>query len=397
MHKLIKDTNNLALIAFVFGVNFEYWDPLGLQGVFSIAKMTAIIYILSWMPFVRSISLKHLLYYLMPLFLYMLVEFFSSAYNSIYAESILGTFNFKLLQLLLLLTLIVNHIIKVPKALRWIINSYVVSVVLLAVLSMMGIGVEITDDPTDRLLLFGENPNMIGMKAVFALIVLIYYLLNPNRKWHRLMYVISMIPLLSMLIASGSRGGLLSFFLGVGAIVISQKTSGFRKIVLFISGLLFSTLLFNYIMINNDGFNSRMTYFLEEGETGRNVIWEAALNIIQDNIIIGVGRPGAIPVMMEYLGRPMGTHNVFLHVLVTTGVVGFMFFMIFIVRLSLRLYQKYRVDKNMLFIVLYVILLFNMFKSGGFINKTFLWLLFAILIGSTITQKSSNQLQSRKQ
>jgi O-antigen ligase len=145
-----------------------------------------------------------------------------------------------------------------------------------------------------------------------------------------------------------------------------------------------SFFFFNYVMESNQKFKTRMELFMDEGETGRNEIWYAAFNIIEDNFIIGVGKPAALPVMQEYLGKAMDPHNVFLYVLITTGAVGFFFFMMFIYRLGKELYLSFRDDNNALFLVIYFILLFNMAKAGGFINKTFLWFFFALLIGVAI-------------
>jgi hypothetical protein len=80
-----------------------------------------------------------------------------------------------------------------------------------------------------------------------------------------------------------------------------------------------------------------------------------------------------------------------LYVLITTGAIGFFFFMMFIYRLGKSLYLNFRVDKNPLFLLLYFILLFNMAKAGGFINKTFLWFFFALLIGASIKFSSEDK------
>jgi O-antigen ligase len=392
VNKFQQNINNIALILFVFGVNFEYWDPFGLQGIFSISKMTAIIYIASWVPNLKTIDLRSLKYFLIPLIIYLLVEFFSSALNTVYAEGVLDTFNFKLFQLLLLVVLIVSHIINQPKAINWILNAFITSVLFLSILSLMGVGVAL--DPTasnGRLTMFGENPNMIGMKAAFVANILFYYIINARSNLYRLFYLGLLIPIIVMLIAAASRGAFLSIFLGVAIMSLSQKTSGVKKIVLlFVMGFA-SFLFFNYVMESNQKFKTRMELFMDEGETGRNEIWYAAFNIIEDNFIIGVGKPAALPVMQEYLGKAMDPHNVFLYVLITSGTIGFFFFMMFIYRLGKSLYLSFRIDKNPLFLVLYFILLFNMAKAGGFINKTFLWFFFAILIGISIKLNSQDK------
>lgn len=390
MNKLLQNINNFSLLLFVFGVNFEYWDPLGLQGVFSIAKMTAIVYIASWVPFLNKIKLKPLKPFLVPLVLYMLVEFFSSAINSIYASNILGTFNFKLIQLLILLVLIVSHIYHNNVLLKWVLYSFIANVLLLSILSALGIGYEVVEaQDGGRLEMFGENPNMIGMKASFAAIMLFYFIFNTKKLWFKTLLVLPLLFIISMLIATASRGALLSIFVGLGIMVMIQKTKALRKIVLFSIGIAVSIWLFNNIMTTNENFAMRMNLFIEEGNTGRNDLWEGAYSVIMDNLVIGVGKPGALHVMQQYIGRAIDPHNVFLYVLMTTGIIGFLFFMTFISRLATRLFKDFKQTNNAMYLVLFAILLFNMSKAGGFINKTFLWFFFAVLVGSTFINKTS--------
>lgn len=396
MNKLLQNINNFALLLFVFGVNFENWDPFGLQGVFSIAKMSAIVYIVSWVPFLNRIKLKPLKQFLIPLLVYMMIEFLSSAINNIYAANILGTFNFKLVQLLILLTLIISHIYHNNAILKWVLYSFIANVLLLSVLSALGIGYEVIEaQDGGRLEMFGENPNMIGMKASFAAIMLFYFIFNTKKLWSKMLLVLPLLLIISMLIATASRGALLSIFAGLGIMVMIQKTTALRKIVLFSIGIAVSTWLFNYIMTTNENFAMRMNVFLEEGNTGRNDLWEGAYSIIMDNLVIGVGRPGALPVMQQYIGRAMDPHNVFLYVLMTTGLIGFVFFMTFINRLAIRLFKDFKQTNNAMYLVLLAILLFNMAKAGGFINKTFLWFFFAVLIGSTVYTKQINDFKTK--
>src|SRR5690554_3713310 len=259
MNKILQNTNDFALLLFVFGVNFENWDPFGLQGVFSIAKMTAIVYIVSWIPFMDKIKVKPLKPLLIPLILYLLVDFFSSAINNIYTTGILDTFNIKLFQLLILLILIVSHIYHNNALLKWIMYSFIANVLLLSILSALGIGYEVSEvQDGARLTLFGENPNMIGMKASFASVMLFYFIFNAKKLWTKVLLVFPLLLIISMLIATASRGALLSIFVGLGIMVLIQRTSAIRKIVLISIGIGVSAWLFNYIMTTNENFAMRI-------------------------------------------------------------------------------------------------------------------------------------------
>ena len=61
---------------------------------------------------------------------------------------------------------------------------------------------------------------------------------------------------------------------------------------------------------------------VETGDTGRNMLWEAAFNVIGDNIIIGAGFEGLIPRMYQYSGIHLAPHNIFLYLFITTGLPG---------------------------------------------------------------------------
>src|SRR5690606_9694210 len=292
--------SNFSLLLFVFGVNFEYWDPFGLQGIFSVTKITAIIYILTWIPQFRRISLgyKPLLYFCTPIFVYLFIEFVSSAINIRYADDFFDTFNFKVLQLIVLLILVVNHINNNPRMLNWIIYSYIANVVLLSILSLSGIGVELgAAGEGGRLLLFGENPNMVGMKASFAVLIILHIILTQSGFWNKAIFVGLLVLIFSMLIATASRGALLSVFIGLSILVLVQKITIVQKGFFLALGLLFSFAAFNYVLTQDENFAMRLYVLLEEGNTGRNSLWEGAFQAIMDNPLIGVGRPGALPTM----------------------------------------------------------------------------------------------------
>src|SRR5690606_5993391 len=147
------------------------------QGVFSISKMAAIIYIASWVPKIKQISFKQVNYFLIPLIFYLLMEFFSSSINNIYVSSILGTFNFKLAQLLLILVLIVNHLYNSPRMLNYVLHAFIINILLLSILSIFGIGISYNDNATlqeGRLTTFREIPIIINSKASQAKLMIFY-------------------------------------------------------------------------------------------------------------------------------------------------------------------------------------------------------------------------------
>ena len=177
----------------------------------------------------------------------------------------------------------------------------------------------------------------------------------------------------------------------MAVLVLYMKISIWKKLLSLLAGIAFSVLFFNYIMQSNEAFKNRIVRTIETGDTGRNELWAASFEIIADNPLLGVGHAGALPVMYKYSGRHMDPHNTFLYVLMITGIIGFIFFMTFIFRLGKNLYKKFKVSGHVLFLVIFIVILFNMSKAGGGIGSIFFWFFFSILIGATFMLEENQQ------
>ncbi|WP_209399697.1 O-antigen ligase [Pseudozobellia sp. WGM2] len=344
--------------------------------------MASILYILSWLPLLKSqFRLSSFKQYLIPLTLFTIIGIFSTALNSGYAESYQDSYDLRVITLIILMFLIVNHFYNDKSLVYEALNIYVISIILLYILALSGVGTEFKNG---RLLLFGENPNSIGVKAVVAFLVVVSRLINDKLSLKKILlnglYIFST---LNLIILTGSRGALLSVFLGLAILILFMKITIWKKILLTIGGIGFSILFLGIVMKTNPAFERRIMNTIETGDTGRNDLWESSLIIIEDNLFLGVGLAGALPEMMKYTGRLIDPHNVFLYVLMTTGLFGFLFYLIFILKLWKNLHQSFKRNGRVVFLVMLAVVLFNMGKTGGAIGKIFFWFFFAILIGST--------------
>ena len=183
---------------------------------------------------------------------------------------------------------------------------------------------------------------------------------------------------------SGSRGAFVSMFLGLAVLLFFRKTGVLNKWALIVFGVLASGMLITYLLETNPIMAERLLKTVETGDIGRNVLWNAAFNIIEDNIIIGAGFEGVKPRMYAYSGSYMKPHNIFLYVFIASGLPGIILFIIFLTRLTKLLFRHYKKYGDSLNLVLFVIVVFNMSKQGGSIEKTFFWFIFAVLLGSTV-------------
>lgn len=384
--------NKWSLILLVFSVTFENWDPFRLAGSISVTYMASGLYFLSWLPLLKkNFNLEVLKPFLIPLVIYSVIGVFATAIHNNYAEGIGDLYNQRVLQLILLMCLIIVQLYNDKSILNLVMNTYVASILAMYILFMMGVGTEMEKG---RLLLFGENPNLLGMKAVIAFFIVIGKLIGKPISVPKIIgTILLIIPLLSLVIFSASRGALASIFLGLGMLIFYLKISPLKKLFIAVLGVGFSIYFFNLIVESNPVFKKRIMHTLETGDTGRNALWEAGLRIIEDNIFIGVGHPGVLPEMYKYSGRFIDPHNTFLYVFITTGLIGFIAYMVFILRIGKELYKDFRISNQIIYLVIFIVILFNMSKAGGGIGKILFWFFFALLIGSTFKEDPEPNLE----
>ncbi|MFD2587065.1 O-antigen ligase family protein [Croceitalea marina] len=244
-----------------------------------------------------------------------------------------------------------------------------------------------------RLLLFGENPNMMGAKAAIAFLITISKLISDFSFKRAIIILGICIPFISLTAISGSRGALVSMFLGLFVLLYFRRTSVVNKWALLIFASLVSIMLITYLLETNPIMAERFMSTVETGDTGRNGLWDAAFNIIKDNIFIGAGFEGVKPMMLAYSGASMNPHNIFLYIFIACGLPGIILFLIFLIRLAKLLFYHFKKSGNSLNLVLFIIVIFNMSKQGGSIGKILFWFFFAVLIGSTVNMLSINELK----
>ena len=391
--QFFRKLNNYCLFILVFSVTYENWDPFKLVGVVSVTYMASALYVLSWVPLFKSnLDFGPFKNYIIPLLLYTIVCIFSTALNSGYAESIFETYSGRVVLLILLMLLVANHLHSNTNLATTVLDIYVASVVLMYFLILSGTGTEFKNG---RVLLFGENPNTIGVKAAIGFSIVLARLLSSKISFKTLFFgAVTIFSFLNLVILSGSRGALISIFLVVLASIFYTKISLWKKVLFAISGAAFSIYFLIFILSSNAEFGSRILRTVETGDTGRSELWRAGVKIIEDNLLFGVGIPGAYPEMFKHTGRATDVHNIFLYVLMTTGVVGFFFFFQFIFRMGKNLYASFRQNGNVVFLLIFILLLFNMAKTGGSISKILNWFFFAVLIGSTFVPKKAEAPQT---
>ena len=91
--------------------------------------------------------------------------------------------------------------------------------------------------------------------------------------------------------------------------------------------------------------------------------------------------------MQFYSGKYIEPHNIFLYVWITAGLFGFIFFMIFVIRIISSLLSEYIQSRKILNLSIFLVILINISKSGGSIGFIMIWIFFAYFIASTFLNK----------
>ena len=161
------------------------------------------------------------------------------------------------------------------------------------------------------------NPNELAALMSYAAIVLINFCLNEGR-WsarRKLIVGILVIPLLALVVATGSRSAIAALAIGLLWFFIPQS-KGKSKILLvgvafvFVAG-------FIYLVWHDPATSERLERTFEEGETaGRWEIWEEAVGMISERPMFGWGGREAFNELGNRLGlggKNKDAHNLILY------------------------------------------------------------------------------------
>lgn len=379
MYKL-KKFQDFALYLFAFSLSFEYWDAFGLKN-FSIGAMTGYLYAFSFIlnPKFR-IDGKESRKYLIPLLLFFIILTFSSAINYTYASAI-SWFNMSIFQCVVLFILISMHLknrgLKVANKMLF---SYVLGSMLLTILYGFGLGVEYSADM--RLTIFGLAANGLGFNSAITLLVIISLVIENKLGYGKKRYLLLLIlPLLLKQIAeTGSRGAFVALAVGLIVFIFFIKMKRGYKILFFAVGIISVYGMFQY-MLQTDVFKSRLQLTIETGDTSdRTEIWSRVIPLFTKNPILGMGETGYNRYAKIKLVEYQGVHNVFIEVLIYTGIVGFILYLMVLYQIYRKSLFLYRYFSYLLPIVLLSMILMLFLNGQGLFVKL-VWLIFAYTIG----------------
>lgn len=197
------------------------------------------------------------------------------------------------------------------------------------------------------------------------------YFYNSNKSLSvRCIYIIFILNNLMVCFASGGRGGVVLLIVYISLFIFKNLISlKFLNSFLLIAAVSLALFLNSENIINDRTFS----YISDDGislsgSSGRDVVYGTALDYIVEKPILGYGLFGYYDL---FHGTP---HNIFLEVLLISGIIGLLIFIILCAYFIMTIWKKLKnesVDYLVVFIFLYpaVMLLF----SGNFLIVSELW------------------------
>lgn len=232
------------------------------------------------------------------------------------------------------------------------------------------------------------NPNLTAHCALLLLPMVLYFQRN-----NAILQSLSLMITLILIISTGSRSSLLAYFIMFLVLAIYKLNIKFtlkRNYLTLIFSLLLTILLIDLApLIVNTGFvsdiveNTRYSYV---GDNHRGIIWIEAFSIFREHIFTGAGI--GIKFINEESGKILGFHNTYISILISGGMIGFLFFLV-ILRLMVRrnfnntILSQYQMIQLVVFISIsysaeiffiisyhfYILFIFQTFNLQGNLNE----------------------------
>lgn len=226
--------------------------------------------------------------------------------------------------------------------------------------------------------------------AIMSIHILNFKLLSNKSAFKWLLYVCIFLGIFN-LVLGGSRGPMVSFaILFVIELYFSFKKNNFHIVhiskIFFLSVLLISALIYNFsnkVSFDDISILSRLAYSSEAKEYGvkeeRDFLFESAWNQFLDSPIIGDSFLTKEP-YSSY------SHNLILDVLMATGVIGMIIFVLFgffIIKILVQKISSYRdLEIWKLYTIIYFSILLICMTSGGLFVSSNFWIFSAFILGS---------------
>ncbi|MDR2149061.1 MAG: O-antigen ligase family protein [Tannerella sp.] len=380
---------NFLLCLLFFALFFANWDPLQTNGAFSIVKAAGIIYFISIIPklknYLRIYPIRKEMSTFLIFFLFLIIlNIFN--FNVISETDIV---NPTMLQWSIMMMIIVNHVKETPQLIDKLMLYFTLGAVLGSVFFLLKMGIEFTTGNEERVLFFNENANSVALKSAIAIVYIIYTVFFNRFKYgiSRFLLLLSLPTIFNLFLNTGSRGGLFILVTMLLFLVLFIKIKLWKRIML-IPILVIASIFLVDAISKSEVMSGRLNRTIEEHSIGgREVIWNTYIPYIYESPIWGYGETGfnSIAEMVE----GASPHNVFIELLLISGIIGFSIFMRFFYLIYKQGYLTYK-HRNYLFPMLLFFPMFGSMLFGQLLATKLFYLLTAYILSAKYIDRNEN-------
>lgn len=319
-----------SFIGFVGTMPLEAAE-LPIVSTFSIARLSGLAFFACYLFFHNPLSGKRpfppvpapLLWFLVYLAIFAANGIFLDA---VYYRQFLSIF-FTLAQLVLLFW-IASSLLRSEALARRALLAFAFGAVVCAVGTLAGLpgfATVLASRVGDRVTAMNFNPNYLAYTMALAAVILINTALESKARqaWMKGLWIAPVLPLLAMMVRTGSRTGVAAFAVGFLVCILPNRQARRRLIAVFLSVVVVAALI--YLVLRHPTVLSRFEQSYQGNLAGRQLIIPASLDMILQQPVLG-WQPVAY---WEELGRRLGqvwgardAHNLFFHLLLEVGLLG---------------------------------------------------------------------------
>lgn len=385
---------HFLFLLYIFLLCFERFNPFGIPD-FTLAKGTAVaLAAIAVLFYPKNLSLRGIKQFFIPVVLLTAWLILVSEIWIIKGIDSDRFINMSWTLNIFFFLILINELRLNPRYFDSAAFSFFLSVTTLCLLVAFGIGVEFIEG--GRLSFMGANSNTIANWCVYGLCFALYFVLQKKEYGSKRFLLLLSIPLFLIVIGlSGSRGAFIMAFVCFAffAFFSLKKTKNkiFTLLVIGIVGfIIVQEVLDSELLLN------RLQYSLDNRSIGvREDLWERTIAIFKEYPIAGVGYSG-FEVMFARGTIWDSSHNIYLEFLAMGGVVGFLMFAYFIYQLAKASWITYRKSGDYFSMILLVVVMIEMGKTGGIQQTKVIWLIFALIIAKMLYLKENENHQSNE-
>ncbi len=197
-------------------------------------------------------------------------------------------------------------------------------------------------------IIFGvfQDPNYVCIMLLPSIAVLVDNMLNTERKlFLRFFSLVYIIVILSTILKTGSRGGLIASFVLIVSYIIYKYQLSIKMILVFLVVLLVAYIGFPYLLLllpENVAARFSLAEIGRTGATGRTDIWRNAFKAFFDNPqywLLGFGTGSSNAVIQS------ATHNFLIQLMLENGIMGLVLFGNFVISIINNVTTKNKNEK----------------------------------------------------